>query len=119
MINFMTKMATLSAHQQETVFEMDARSFWNVFGRLDFPALYQVAKPIIEMVCSSAASERGWSTFRFIHSRLRNKLTNDRVKKLVFVYTNCAMLDEEDKYDYIREEGAVISGMDCHETDIE
>lgn len=86
-------------------------------SRREYPALYQVAKPTIEMVCSSAASERGWSTFRFIHSRLRNRLTNERVKKLVFVYTNCAMLDQEDKFDYIFEEGAVISGTDCEESE--
>lgn len=117
MIDFVTKMATLSVHQQETVFAMSARSYWNVFGRHEHPALYEVAKPVVEMVCSSAASERGWSTFRFIHSRLRNRLSNDRVKKLVFVFTNCAMLDQEDKYDYIFEDGAVINGSDCEEND--
>lgn len=113
MIDFVTKMSNLSIDQQETIFEMDAKSYWTVFGKREFPALYKIAKPISEMVCSSAGSERAWSTFRFIHSRLRNRLANERVKKLVFVYTNCAMLDEEDKFDYISEEGAIISGMDC------
>lgn len=119
MISYVTRMSRLPIQQQETIFDMDARSYWSVFGHKEYPALYQIAKPITEMVCSSAASERGWSTFRFIHSRLRNRLANQRVKKLVFVYTNCAMLDEEDQFDYIFEDGAIIDGIDCQEDDEE
>lgn len=116
MIAYVTEMSSLSPHQQEIVFNMNSNSYWKVSGRRDYPTLYEVvAKQITAMVCSSAASERGWSTFRFIHSRLRNRLSNVRVQKLVFVYTNCLMLDQEDKFDYILDEGAVVTGMDCQE----
>ena len=115
MLSFITKMSTLPPKHKEIIFEMDAKTYWNVFGRRDFPSLFKVAKPIVEMICSSAAAERTWSTFRFIHSRLRNRLTNERVEKLVFIYTNCVLLDEKDKNDYILEEGAVITGNDCEE----
>lgn len=119
MISYVTTMSRLPESLRDTIFDMDARSYWSVFGRRDFPSLYKVAKPVTEMVCSSAASGRGWSTFKFIHTRLRNRLSNERVMKLVFLYTNCAMLDEIDKFDYIFEDGAVICGEDCEENDEE
>lgn len=115
MNTFVTKMSSLSAKREETTFAMSAKTYWNVIGRQQFPSLFKIAKPIVEMICSSATSERTWSTFRFIHSRLRNRLTNERVNKLVFIYTNCVLLDEIDKNDYILEDGAVISETDCEE----
>lgn len=115
MNDFITKVSTLPAKLQETTFKLSARTYWSTIGRRDFPALSEIAKPIVEMICSSATAERTWSTFKFIHSRLRNRLTNGRVEKLVFIYTNCVLLDEKDKNDYILEEGAVLSDQDCEE----
>lgn len=40
------------------------------------------------MAASSAASERNFSTFGFIHSKLRNRLSPKKVKKLVYIKTN-------------------------------
>lgn len=68
------------------------------------------------MVCSSAASERIWSIYRFIHSRLRNRLGNLKVEKLAFIYVNCAILDKADNTDYISDEGgAILTGIDYEE----
>lgn len=112
MLSYVTKMSTLSAKQRDVIFKMSAKNYWSIIGRREFSDLYKVAKPIIEMICSSATSERTWSTFKFVHSRLRNRLTNEKVEKLVFLYTNCVLLDESDKNDYILEDGAVLSGLD-------
>jgi hypothetical protein len=49
------------------------------------------------------------------HSGSFNRLTNERIKKLVFIYTNCVLLDATDKNDYILEDGAVITGNDCED----
>lgn len=116
MIAFADEMSKLTNKRQETIFRMSAKNYWNILGRQKFPALFKVAKPIVEMICSSATAERTWSTFRFIHSRLRNRLTNERVNKLVHIYTNCVLLDEKDQNDYILDEGAILSGRDCEET---
>lgn len=43
----------------------------------------------------------------------RNRLTNEKVEKLAFVYVNCAIIDKHDQTDYIMDEGALLSGMDC------
>jgi hypothetical protein len=39
------------------------------------------------MATSSAASERNFSTFGFIHSKMRNSLAAEKVQKLVFSKT--------------------------------
>jgi hAT family C-terminal dimerisation region len=40
------------------------------------------------MATSSASSERNFSTFGFVHSKLRNSLGPEKVKKLVYIKTN-------------------------------
>lgn len=114
---FVSSMTTLTGTRKESVFKMSSKTFWNCIGRHDYPALYLCAQSVNEMVCSSAASERVWSIYRFIHSRLRSQLANDRVEKLAFIYVNCAMLDENDKNDYMELEGALLSGSDCQSED--
>jgi hypothetical protein len=64
------------------------------------------------MICSSAASERVWSIYRFIHTRLRNRLHNEKVEKLAFIYINTAILDKQDKNDYTFDFGTSISDQD-------
>lgn len=115
MIAFVTAMSTLSQQRKEIIFKLTVREYWHMYGRGKFPNLFKIAQPIIEMICSSATSERTWSTFKFINSRLRNRLSNEKVKKLVFLYTNSALLDEKDKNDYIMEDGAVLNGNECEE----
>jgi hypothetical protein len=106
MFSYVTTVSSLTAEQTEITFQMSSRDYWYGIGGQKFPALFEVAKPIIEMLCSSATAERTWSIFKFIHSGLRNRLTNERVQKLVFIYTNCVLMDDQDKGDYIKGEGA-------------
>lgn len=114
---FVTSMTTLTDAHRESVFKMNGKVYWNVIGRHKFPTLYLAAKGINEMICSSAASERVWSVYRFIHSRLRSQLGNDKVEKLAFLYVNCAMIDDIDKMDYLEAEGVLLSGVDCFSDD--
>ncbi|KAJ8576430.1 hypothetical protein ON010_g2780 [Phytophthora cinnamomi] len=51
-------------------------------------------KLLLSIPTSSASSERSWSIHGFIHTKLRNRLTPERVNKLVFVYTNIARKSE-------------------------
>jgi len=61
--------------------------FWLSRGDV-WPHLQQLAKKIFGLVASSAASERNFSTFGFIHSKLRNSLSAAAVEKLVYIKTN-------------------------------
>jgi hypothetical protein len=93
MTAFVSQKASLQGKRAETIMKMDMTTYWKVLGRHAFPALHQVAKSISTMICSSAAAERTWSTFRFVLSRLRIRLTNERVEKLVFICINSVLLD--------------------------
>jgi hypothetical protein len=77
---------------------ISVQQYWkNISG--SFPVLSSVAIALFTLVCSSAASERNFSTFGFIHSKLRNQLKNDRLKKMIFVFANSKCLrsiEEED-----------------------
>ena len=103
-ISFTSKMTTLSEQHKDVIFKMSAKQYWNVFGRRDFPVLFIVAKSINEMICSSATSERIWSIYKLVHSRLCNGLPNEKAEKLVSIYVNCTILDENDLNDYILEQ---------------
>jgi len=52
------------------------------------PQITKLAVRILAIPTSSAASERNWSTFSYIHDKKRNRLTDDRVLKLVYIYSN-------------------------------
>lgn len=117
---FMSKMSSLTGQARESTFKLDAKCYWNIVGRSEFPTLFLCAQSVNAMVCSSAASERVWSIYRFIHTRLRNRLCNERVEKLAFIYINCAILDVLDPTDYISDDtGANLTGTDCQEADDE
>jgi hypothetical protein len=104
MIQYVAKMSSLTYDQRSLYFNMTSKQYWVSFGKDQFPNLYEVAKPIIEMISSSGSAERAWSIFRFIHSRLRNRLSNEKIEKLVSMYINCAIFDSKDKTDYFLEE---------------
>jgi hypothetical protein len=61
--------------------------YWQADG-VAWPLLQDIAITLFAMVTSSAASERKFSTFCFIHSKLRNSLAAEKVQKLVFIKTN-------------------------------
>ncbi|GKC92369.1 hAT dimerization domain, ribonuclease H-like domain protein [Tanacetum coccineum] len=53
---------------------------------------------------SSSCAERNWSTYAFIHSLRRNKLTTSRAQDLVFIHNNLRLLsrnpnDDEKMWD--------------------
>lgn len=45
------------------------------------------------MSVSSSSSERNFSSYGFIHNKLRNRLTDGRANKLVFRFCNLPILD--------------------------
>lgn len=66
---------------------VDAITWWKCHGNVA-QALQKIAIRVLNIPASSAAAERSWSTMGNIHSDLRNRLTDDRVEKLVYVYQN-------------------------------
>ena len=99
---FVNEMKLLEEGKRKNfTFNMYAKHYWNITGRRKYPAIYQTIQLMLEMICSLATSERVWSNFLFIYSRLRNRLTNERVKKPVFIYTNSVLLDTNKHFCYL------------------
>ena len=61
--------------------------YWLTDGA-EWPLLQKIAIKVFSLATSSAASERNFSTFGFIHSKLRNSLRTKSVEKLVYIKSN-------------------------------
>ena len=68
--------------------------FWLSDGPT-WPLLQELALQVFTMAASTAASERYFSTFRLVHSKLCNRLNDASVKKLVYIKINVKELDED------------------------
>ncbi|EGZ21701.1 hypothetical protein PHYSODRAFT_329615 [Phytophthora sojae] len=69
-------------------------AWWSLETSNTYALVQEFAKLLLYIPTSSASSERSWSIHGFIHTKLRNRLTLERVNKLVFVYTNIARKSE-------------------------
>ena len=66
---------------------MNPIKWWVVHGT-SAPMLQSIALKLLGQPCSSSCCERNWSTYNFIYSMNRNKLTPKRVEDLVYVHNN-------------------------------
>ena len=73
---------------------------WWKGGGTDWPLLQDLATCVFSMAASSVASKRSFSTFGFIHTKLRNRLGPEKVKKLVYIKTNMIQISGMDLFDY-------------------
>ncbi|CAG8798830.1 12825_t:CDS:1, partial [Racocetra fulgida] len=55
-------------------------NWWNLV-KARYPVLSDMALKLLSIPVTSAASERNWSAFSFIHTKLRNHLLNPQVEK--------------------------------------
>lgn len=73
-------------------------AWWRTFGGTT-PDLQQFAVKVCGMCVTSSSCERNWSTFDFIHTKSRNRLTSQRLRDLVFVHFNLRLLDKAQNLD--------------------
>ena len=73
--------------------------WWESFGS-GATELFQVAERVFSFVPVASASERNWSCFGFIHSKLRARLYNDKTEKLVFLYQKYPLLRARENPNY-------------------
>ncbi|XP_004299161.1 PREDICTED: uncharacterized protein LOC101293587 [Fragaria vesca subsp. vesca] len=71
--------------------KMDPMKWWIVHGSTT-PNLQKIALKLLGQPCSSSCCERNWSTYTFIHSLRRNRITPQRAEDLVFVHNNLRLL---------------------------
>jgi hypothetical protein len=61
------------------------------------PALWKLAIRFVSQCASATGCERNWSTFAFIHTKVRNRLTYEKLHKLVYVNYNLRIQNSMDR----------------------
>ena len=54
--------------------------------------VFKIAATVLSLPTTSAATERSFSAFEGVHTKKRNRLTNARIEKLVFIRHNMRLL---------------------------
>lgn len=90
---FHQQMRELDEGQKNLLRRTSSLHYWDLIGKSDFPSLAALAKQIFG-AASSAFSERTWSAYKNIHSRLRNSLSDSKVNKILCLRTNQLIKDK-------------------------
>ncbi|XP_061368975.1 uncharacterized protein LOC133311865 [Gastrolobium bilobum] len=77
-----------------TQYTMDPKSWWLLYGTFT-PMLQKIALRLVQQPSSSSCVERNWSTYSFVHSIKRNKITPKHVEDLVYVHSNLRLLSRK------------------------
>ena len=71
----------------ESAIELHPVTWWKGVKSAEIPSEFiDIATQLLSAPCSSAAIERIFSNFSYIHSKIRNRLKPDKASKLVFCY---------------------------------
>ncbi|WCJ21049.1 hAT transposon superfamily [Euphorbia peplus] len=74
--------------------QLEPSYWWLIYGNAA-PMLKCIAVRLLGQPASSSCCERNWSTYSFIHSMRRNKMTPKRAEDLVYVHTNLRLLSRK------------------------
>lgn len=91
-----------SVNAQKNIKAMPAWKWWGQYGAT-VPELQAAARKILAQCSSACSCERNWSTYGFIHSKLRNRLRPERARDLVYVFSNLRLLKKIDDLEYEEE----------------
>ncbi|XP_054793744.1 uncharacterized protein LOC129299303 [Prosopis cineraria] len=82
----------------EDRWNLDPKGWWLNYGSFT-PILQRLALRLLGQPCSSSCCGRNWSTYSFMHSLKRTKITPKRAEDLVFVHNNLRLLSiKNEKY---------------------
>jgi hypothetical protein len=94
-----------------------------MFG-YSIPALQKLAIRLVSQCASATGCERNWSTFAFIHTKVHNCLTYEKLHKLVYVKYNLRIQnsidggsrhDDDDPFNRLMELTLVDASSPIHE----
>lgn len=91
------------------------KQWWSMHGG-SAPELRALALKLLGQPSSSYCCERNWSTYGFIHSMKRNKMTPQRAEDLVFVHTNLRLLSRKSEKYHHGPTRMWDVGADAHES---
>lgn len=85
-------MRDVNEDQSVRLAKLSSREFWDLIGKTKFPSLFIMSHKLFGLA-SSAPSKRTWSILKFLHNRLRNRLRDDKIDKMLFIRINEALHD--------------------------
>ncbi|XP_058228011.1 uncharacterized protein LOC131336244 [Rhododendron vialii] len=91
---------------------MTTLSWWHLYGGVA-PALLSLALKVLSQSVNTSCAKRCWSTHSYIHSIKRNRLNNERAKKLVPVHYNQRLLSKY-RNDYEKFKNWDVLGHDAN-----
>ncbi|GAV66128.1 LOW QUALITY PROTEIN: DUF659 domain-containing protein/Dimer_Tnp_hAT domain-containing protein, partial [Cephalotus follicularis] len=77
----------------ENRYAMDPKAWWVLHGACA-PMLQTIALRLLAQPSSSSCAERNWSTYSFVHSMKRNKMT-PKAEDLVYIHSNLRLLSRK------------------------
>lgn len=107
LLNFRNKVGEWSSKNVKRAVQnqtMSSAQLWQRYGGCEgTKRLRKIAIRILSQVSTSSACERSWSTFEFIHSKKRNRLSADKCADLVWVHSNLRLARKLNDPDYVEE----------------
>lgn len=91
-----------SSFVQKLATEQPAWKWWMLNGG-SAPTLRRLAIRVLAQCASNSSSERNWSTYKYVHSTIRNRLLSSRAEKLVYMYCNHRLISTIESEDYKEE----------------
>ncbi|XXG50658.1 hypothetical protein AAC387_Pa02g4622 [Persea americana] len=93
--NFLLRMGEFGEYASlHDRYHMDPTSWWAIHGACA-PMLQSLAFKLLMQPSSSSCCQRNWSTYSFVHSMRRNKMTPKRAEDLVFIHSNLRLLSRK------------------------
>lgn len=80
----------------KSVDKVDPLAWWT--GLCSFTELSKIASRILSLPLTTAACERTFSSYSSVLTKKRNRLTNDRSSKLVYIQHNLRLLNAKQPY---------------------
>ncbi|KAI3440220.1 uncharacterized protein J3R85_003840 [Psidium guajava] len=74
---------------------MEPKMWWVEYSARA-PMLQKIALKLLTQPSSSSCAERNWSTYSFVHSARRNRMTPKQAEDLVFIHSNLRLLSRKD-----------------------
>jgi hypothetical protein len=81
---------------------MPGWKFWQQWGQ-QVPELQTVGVTVLSQCSAASACEHNWSTYDFIHSKKRNRLTPQRAQDLVHVFSDLRLAHKVNNIEFEEE----------------
>ncbi|XP_071723972.1 uncharacterized protein [Rutidosis leptorrhynchoides] len=75
-------------------YSMDPKAWWVDHGACA-PMLQNIALKLLAQPSFSSCAKRNWTTYSFVHSVRRNKMTPKHAKDLVFIHSNFCLISRK------------------------